>query len=68
LGLGYQDPSGFMVSANYNIGLTDIVDDNVLGKSSSETRSASSIANTAINLLTDNAKNGVLQINIGYRF
>jgi hypothetical protein len=54
VGLGYQLESGLSFSANYNIGLTNVPD-------------AITLANTEYTFNPD-AKNNVLQVNIGYRF
>ena len=54
IGAGYQDKSGLMFSVNYNFGLTNMIDDSSTGGSI-----ASYVASP---------KNGVLQINLGYRF
>ena len=56
LGLGYQTPFGFNISANYNIGLMNVPDlpDFTLGDKTFT--------------LNPIAKNRVFQLNIGYRF
>ena len=55
LGAGYQSPMGFLVSLNYNIGLTNTINkdkfSSLLGPTVDET-----------------CRNGVLQLNVGWRF
>lgn len=55
LGAGYQSPMGFLVSLNYNIGLTNTIDKDKL----------SSLLGTKID---ETCRNGVLQLNVGWRF
>lgn len=55
LGAGYQSPMGFLVSLNYNIGLTNTIDKDKF----------SSLLGTKID---ETCRNGVLQLNVGWRF
>lgn len=54
IGAGYQDPSGFLISASYNIGITKLFELNL-----------GDVGNYNIDY---KARNNVLQINLGYRF
>jgi opacity protein-like surface antigen len=56
IGLGYQLTNGFSVSANYNLGLIKLLDIPKIN-----------IGSTQLDLNPD-AKNNVLQVNVGYRF
>lgn len=55
LGAGYQSPMGFLVSLNYNIGLTNTIDKDKF----------SSLLGTTVD---ETCRNGVLQLNVGWRF
>lgn len=55
LGAGYQSPIGFLVSLNYNIGLTNTINKDKF----------SSLLGTTID---ETCRNGVLQFNLGWRF
>ena len=55
LGAGYQLPMGFLVSLNYNIGLTNTINKDKF----------SSLLGTTVD---ETCRNGVLQLNVGWRF
>lgn len=55
LGAGYQSPMGFLVSLNYNIGLTNTINKDKF----------SSLLGTTVD---ETCRNGVLQLNVGWRF
>ena len=57
LGLGYQFSSGLLVSMNYNIGLTNILSDDGMN-----------LGGENINWGGEKSRNGVLQINLGWKF
>lgn len=55
LGAGYQSPMGFLVFLNYNIGLTNTINKDKF----------SSLLGTTVD---ETCRNGVLQLNVGWRF
>ena len=56
LGAGYQSPMGLMFSLNYNIGLTNAIDNEKFS------------ALPGVGQIDEKCRNGVLQFNIGWRF
>ncbi|MEY8488177.1 porin family protein [uncultured Parabacteroides sp.] len=57
IGLGYQFESGLLFSMNYNIGLTNTLSDNKM-----------SVGGSTLDWGGEKSRNGVLQINVGWRF
>ena len=57
IGVGYQFDLGLLVSMNYNIGLTNTLSDGDIKQNGN-----------SINWGGEKSRNGVLQINLGWRF